>query len=346
MIPKLEVSTATTANSLLYIEAADTAAFLHLLSEKSPEGMVIVTDEVIAQLPYYTKAVSGLVSLLKTIILPAGEANKSWQHIAEMGASRGTVLVSIGGGVVSDMVGFVAAIYRRGMPFYSIPTTLLAQIDASIGGKNGINMPYAKNAVGTFYAPKAVMIDIEWLTSLPQREFNAGLAEMVKYGLIADAAFYAKLEQNVHKLALKEKAFLEKAILRCCEIKAAVVEADEKEERGVRQILNFGHTLGHAIEAATQYQQFLHGEAVAVGMVQAARLSHIQGFISAEELQRIIGLLRHLGLPTEVPDLSSESLMAFMQQDKKNERCVTKIVLLEKIGRAAVFSGFSARELL
>lgn len=322
--PGLEITTTTSATCSLYVENLGTAAFLRQLSQKSSEGLVIIVDEAVAQLPYYQEAVATAKGVLKTIQLPSGETTKNLHYVemllktlAEMDASRGTALVGIGGGVISDIVGFVAAIYRRGMPCYFVPTTLLAQIDASMGGKNGINMPYSKNAVGTFYAPQGIMIDIQWLMSLPEREFNAGLAEMVKYGVIADAGFFNELEQNADKLLVKEKTFLEKTILRCCEIKAAIVEADEREEQGLRHILNFGHTLGHAIETATHYQQFLHGEAVSIGMVQAARLSHKQRFISTEELQRIITILKKFALPTEIPDLSPEHLVMFMLQDKK-----------------------------
>ena len=328
------------------------AQYAQLLFESSPEGVVVVTDTNVAKLTLFQQCVQPHPNLLTTIILPAGEATKSWPHLehliqtlATSRASRKTKLLSIGGGVVSDIAGFAASIYRRGMPFYTIPTTLLAQIDAAIGGKNGINMAFAKNAIGTFYQPADIVIDSLFLQTLPGREFQAGLAEMIKYGLIADAGFFAWLEENLDAVLDKQPEALTYAITCCAKMKTDIVSQDEKEEKGLRQLLNFGHTLGHALEAATGYDTLLHGEAVAIGMAQASRLSEAKGFISEADLGRILILLDRSGLPTQVLDIDRQKIIACMGQDKKNDRVKERIVLLSAIGSAHLVNE-SAAELL
>jgi 3-dehydroquinate synthase len=313
------------------------------LNQTCSEGIVVVTDTNIAQLALFQQMMQYKDNILAVIVLPAGESSKSWSSIeqiittlSQVKASRKTVLVSIGGGMICDLAGFAAAIYRRGMKYQSVPTTLLAQIDAAIGGKNGINTETAKNVIGTFYHPQHIVIDPAFLDTLPEREFKAGLAEMIKYGLILDAAFFKWIEENLDLLLAKQADILVKAITRCVEIKNEVVAQDEKEEKGVRQLLNFGHTLGHAIEATTQYTTFLHGEAVAIGMSQAARLSYKKGFISENELAQIILLLQRCDLPTELPVIEKALLIEAMQQDKKNHRAQSHIVLLKSIGNAVL----------
>jgi len=277
-----------------------------------------------------------------SVVLDDGERYKNWSTLnriydalLEQRCDRRTTLLALGGGVVGDLAGFAAATYMRGIPFIQIPTTLLAQVDSSIGGKTGINHPLGKNMIGAFYQPRLVLADTEVLKSLPARELSAGIAEVIKHGLVRDAAFFSWLEQNMEDLLAGDPPALAHAVRRCCEIKAAVVAEDERET-GVRALLNFGHTFGHAIESGLGYGTWLHGEAVAAGMVMAADLSHRLGLIAQSEVERIIALLRRASLPVAPPDIAPERLLQLMGADKKAEGGKLRFVLLDAIGGASV----------
>lgn len=280
--------------------------------------------------------------------LPDGEAYKDWgslnlifDALLENACDRKTVLFALGGGVVGDMTGFAAACYMRGVPFVQIPTTLLAQVDSSVGGKTAINHPLGKNMIGAFYQPLRVLCDIDTLSTLPQRELSAGLAEVIKYGPIADMSFFDWVEENMPALLERSPEALSHAIRRSCEIKAQVVGHDERES-GLRAILNFGHTFGHAIEAGMGYGQWLHGEAVGCGMVMAARLSFAMGCVDEDFVRRLTGLVRSAGLPVVAPVLDGRDnvgrYLQLMRVDKKAEAGAIRFVLIETPGRAAMRS--------
>lgn len=279
---------------------------------------------------------------VELLALPDGEAHKNWESLnlifdALLGQAcdRKTVLFALGGGVVGDMTGFAAACYMRGVPFVQVPTTLLSQVDSSVGGKTAINHPLGKNMIGAFYQPQLVVCDLHSLRTLPEREVAAGLAEVIKYGPIADAAFFTWLEANIEALVALDKQALTYAVERSCQIKAEVVAQDEKES-GLRAILNFGHTFGHAIEAGMGYGAWLHGEAVAAGMVMAADLSQRLGLADASLLPRLQTLLQKAGLPTQAPAIPMDEFMQHMMVDKKAEGGRIKYVLIETLGRACV----------
>lgn len=304
----------------------------------------IVTNTTVA--PLYLEAVqSGLRNAGKqvtVVVLPDGEEEKTWGSLMQVfdvllteRCDRKTTIVALGGGVIGDLAGFAAATYMRGIPFVQIPTTLLAQVDSSVGGKTGINHPLGKNMIGAFYQPKAVVADTATLATLPARELSAGLAEVIKYGAILDAEFFTWLEEHIEALVGRDAHALAYAIRRSCELKADVVRQDEREG-GLRAILNFGHTFGHAIEAGLGYGQWLHGEAVGCGMVMAADLSQRLGYIDVEMRDRISDLVRRAGLPVRAPDLGAERWIELMQVDKKNEGGEIKFVLLKPLGRALV----------
>ncbi|HET7728605.1 MAG TPA: 3-dehydroquinate synthase [Usitatibacter sp.] len=288
---------------------------------------------------------------VQRIVLPDGEEHKTWQSLdaifaalLEAQADRRTVLVALGGGVVGDMAGFAAATYQRGVAHVQVPTTLLAQVDSSVGGKTAINHPLGKNMIGAFHQPAAVIADTSTLESLPAREYAAGLAEVVKYGAIHDLEFLAWIEANAHALRARDGAALSHAIRRSCEIKAEIVAADEREG-GARALLNFGHTFGHAIESGAGYGRWLHGEAVATGMVLAARFSVRVGRLRADDADRLAALLRYMGLPVAPPDFPLETWLRYMGRDKKNEGGRITLVLLDALGRGAVVKDAPAREL-
>src|SRR5574343_266313 len=277
-----------------------------------------------------------------TVVLPDGEAHKDWQTLnlifdalLSKGCDRKTVLFALGGGVVGDMTGFAAASYMRGVPFVQVPTTLLSQVDSSVGGKTAINHPAGKNMIGAFYQPQRVVCDLDSLDTLPQRELLAGLAEVIKYGPIADAEFLAWLEANLDKLLARDRQALKHAIQRSCEIKAWVVGQDEKES-GLRAILNYGHTFGHAIEAGLGYGEWLHGEAVGAGMVMAADLSARLGLIDEATSQRIRALIERTGLPVTAPDLGADRYLELMQVDKKAEGGEIRFVVIGPLGQAGM----------
>ena len=285
------------------------------------------------------------------IVLPDGEAFKTWESLNAIYAAllaapadRRTVLVALGGGVVGDLAGFAAATYQRGIAHLQVPTTLLAQVDSSVGGKTAINHPLGKNMIGAFHQPGAVVTDTATLATLPPREFAAGLAEVVKYGAIHDLDFLAWIEASVDRLERRDPEALERAIRRSCEIKAAIVAADEREA-GARALLNFGHTFAHAIESAAGYGTLLHGEAVAAGMALAARFSARLGRVPPADAERLIALLQRLRLPVKAPRFPREVWLEFMGRDKKNEGGRITLILLEALGRAVVVRDTPAQEL-
>lgn len=305
---------------------------------------VIVSNTTVAPL-YAARVVQQLAAhypRVTRLSLPDGEAHKDWatlnlifDHLLAQGCDRKTVLFALGGGVVGDITGFAAATYMRGVPFVQLPTTLLAQVDSSVGGKTAINHPLGKNMVGAFYQPQRVLCDLDTLHSLPARELAAGLAEVIKYGPIADQAFGDWIAQNLPALLARDGDALAHAVRRSCEIKAAVVGADEREA-GQRAILNFGHTFGHAIEAGLGYGEWLHGEAVGCGMVMAADLSARLGGVSADYAAELQQLIQAAGLPVRAPALGVDRFMAAMRLDKKAEGGEIRFVLLEAPGRAGV----------
>ena len=310
------------------------------------ERVAIVTNDVVA--PLYLTAVQQALATagkqVSTVILPDGEVHKNWSHLMTIfdallaeKCDRKTTLIALGGGVVGDMTGFAAASYLRGVPFIQIPTTLLAQVDSSVGGKTGINHPLGKNMIGAFYQPQAVLADIDTLKTLPAREISAGLAEVIKYGAVLDAAFFDWLEQNIGVLLAGDSAALIHAIRRSCEIKADVVRQDEREG-GLRAVLNFGHTFGHAIEAGMGYGVWLHGEAVGCGMVMAAELSLRMGFIDAAQKARVLALVHRAGLPTVAPDLGLTRWLELMDVDKKNDGGEIRFILMQPLGAACLTS--------
>jgi 3-dehydroquinate synthase len=309
---------------------------------------IVITDETVQGL-YAQRLVQALAAggwQADVLAVPAGEASKCvavaerlWNDLARLKADRQTVIVALGGGVVGDLAGFVAATFARGLSLVQIPTTLLAQVDSSVGGKVGINLPAAKNIVGAFWQPAGVLIDLDVLTTLPAREYRAGLAEVVKYGVILDAAFFEYLEANADALNARRPEVLETVVARCCRLKADVVEKDERELTGLRAVLNYGHTFCHAIETVTGYGQYLHGEAVAIGMVCASRLAEMLGRIDAGLTARQRELLGRLGLETAAPGLDPDALLEAMQRDKKVEHGKLRFVLPSRLGHVELVGG-------
>ncbi len=305
---------------------------------------MIVTNTAVA--PLYGRRLQGSLSRhhgrVAVVELPDGEAHKNWQtlnaifdRLLKEGCDRQTTLYALGGGVVGDMTGFAAACYMRGVPYVQVPTTLLAQVDSSVGGKTAINHPLGKNMIGAFYQPVRVIADLDVLKTLPQREIAAGLAEVIKYGPIADEAFLGWIEAHVEALVDRDAQALAHAVKRSCEIKAWVVGQDERESN-LRAILNFGHTFGHAIEAGLGYGEWLHGEAVGCGMVMAAELSARLGLIDRARVERIEALVRRAGLPVRGPRLGAARYLELMRLDKKSEAGDIRFVLLDGPARAVV----------
>ena len=305
---------------------------------------VIVSNTIVD--PLYGDAVAARLTRLhprvSRVVLPDGEVHKDWatlnlifDHLLGEGCDRRTVLYALGGGVVGDMAGFAAATYVRGVPFVQLPTTLLAQVDSSVGGKTAVNHPLGKNMIGAFYQPRRVLCDLAALKTLPAREFSAGLAEVIKYGPIADEAFLGWIEAHLDDLLARDAAALAHAVRRSCEIKAQVVGADEKET-GVRAILNFGHTFGHAIEAGLGYGEWLHGEAVGCGMVMAIDLSARLGGVSPDYAARLTRLIARAGLPVRAPALGEDRFLGLMRLDKKAEDGEIRFVVIDAPGRASM----------
>ena len=317
------------------------------------KNVAIVTNTTVAPL-YLEKLAKPLreagVSVLE-IILPDGEAYKNsetlnliYDTLLKNRCERSTTLIALGGGVIGDLTGYAAATYLRGIPFIQIPTTLLSQVDSSVGGKTGINHPLGKNMIGAFYQPKLVLADIDTLQTLPPRELSAGVAEVIKYGLIRDADFFDWLEVNMIKLMALDEAVSMYAIYRSCQNKAEVVAADE-HETGERALLNLGHTFGHAIENAMGYGVWLHGEAVAAGTVLAAALSQRMGWLTSEQISRIHALLSAANLPLNAPKLGVEKYLDLMANDKKVENGKIRLVLQQGIGKAVITSDYDADKL-
>ncbi len=307
---------------------------------------VIVSNDKVA--PLYLEALRSQLlphyGRVDAVVLSDGEQHKDWaslnqicDHLLAQACDRKTVLFALGGGVIGDMTGFAAAIYMRGVPFVQVPTTLLSQVDSSVGGKTAINHPLGKNMIGAFYQPVRVIADLDTLDTLPQRELSAGLAEVIKYGPIADAEFLTWIELNIDALMARDKSALAHAVQRSCEIKAWVVGQDEREQ-GLRAILNFGHTFGHAIETGLGYGEWLHGEAVGCGMVLAADLSARAGLMPADFVDRMQRIVERADLPTVAPKLGLERYLQLMRVDKKSEGGAIRFVLIEALGRAGMHS--------
>jgi len=314
--------------------------------------VLVVTNETVAPL-YLARVQDGLAGFEQAaLILPDGEQYKTLAHaghvfdrLAALGATRDATIIALGGGVIGDLAGFAAACWMRGIDFVQMPTTLLAMVDSSVGGKTGVNLPAGKNLVGAFHQPRAVVADTSTLSTLPPREYRAGLAEVVKYGAIGDAAFFVWLEANAGALIAREPVALAEAIAASCRHKAGVVARDE-HEHGERALLNFGHTFGHALETATGYGTLLHGEAVAIGMLLAARLSSSLGRAPIEDAQRLSALLATFGLPTTPPPGDPQQLVELMRLDKKNVAGTLRLILWRGIGAAEVVAGVDEREIL
>ena len=308
------------------------------------KSAAIISNETVAPLYLHTlqTALDKLGIAHFSIILPDGEQYKNWQTLnlifdglMQHRAERKTTLIALGGGVIGDMVGFAAATYQRGAPFIQIPTTLLSQVDSSVGGKTAINHPLGKNMIGAFYQPQAVLADLSVLSTLPPRELSAGLAEVIKYGLLGDLAFFEWLEAHIDALMQQEPAALAEAVRRSCAMKADIVGQDETEQ-GIRAWLNLGHTFGHAIEAEMGYGVWLHGEAVAAGMVLACRLAEQQGRLNSADTARATALLQKARLPVAPPRFSFERWLAHMQHDKKVSSGIMRFIGLNRLGEANI----------
>lgn len=315
--------------------------------------VVVVTNEVVA--PLYLdrleRALRGAGATATAIVLPDGEAHKDWLTLNRIFdglltglADRGTTLMALGGGVIGDMTGFAAATYQRGVPYIQVPTTVLAQVDSSVGGKTAINHPLGKNMIGAFHQPRLVLADTATLNTLPERELRAGLAEIIKYGLIRDADFLVWLEANVAALLARDQVALTYAIERSCRNKATIVEADETEQ-GERALLNLGHTFGHAIETGLGYGKWLHGEAVAAGMMMAADLSRRLGWLSDDDADRVRRLLQRAGLPVTPPSLGAARYLELMRHDKKVANGQFRLILLKGLGQAVLSAAASDDEI-
>src|SRR5262245_39789499 len=314
-----------------------------LLKEAGLRGKIaVISNPTVAQLflDPVNESLGSAGFEVAPVLVPDGEEHKNLSSLATVydrligeRLERKSAILALGGGVIGDLAGFAAATYLRGVPYIQVPTTLLAQVDSSVGGKTAVNHKDGKNLIGAFYQPKLVLIDVGVLRTLPRRELVAGLAEIIKYGIIEDPDLFGHLEQNVEKLIEGDRDLLTKVIATSCAIKARVVEADEREE-DYRAVLNFGHTIGHALEAVTDYKQFLHGEAIGVGMVKAAALSTHKGFCDQRVFERVTRLIKKTGLPTEIPsNVSMQSLILAMEVDKKAAAGKIKFVMCEGLGK-------------
>lgn len=330
--------------------AATLSAWMVQHGQTDGGSAFVVTDRNVER-PHAEAVRNSLVAAgwkCDTATLDAGEPTKSlaetadlYDRLVAMKADRKTVVVAVGGGVIGDLAGFVAATYNRGIPFVQVPTTLLAQVDSSVGGKVGINHPQGKNLIGAFYQPLGVFIDTALLNTLPVRDYRSGLAEVIKYGVILDAPFFEFLEQHVAELNARDAETLRQVVARCCRLKADVVEQDEFERTGLRAVLNYGHTFAHAFEALCGYGELLHGEAVAIGMVYASHLAEKLGRIDVSLTARQVALLRGVGLPTRLPEsarLDNEQILDRMRLDKKTVGGKLRFVLPTRLGHVELVS--------
>lgn len=332
----------------------NTLTDMELYKSVIKDQVMIVTNETVA--PLYLESLETKLNELDVhidvTILPDGEQYKTLEYFSkvvdqllEKRHNRSTTVIALGGGVIGDMSGFAAASYQRGVKFIQVPTTLLSQVDSSVGGKVAVNHPMGKNMIGAFYQPQTVVIDINTLKTLPKEEFAAGFAEVVKYGLIRDAAFFEWLEANFDSIFAQDPEYITEMIYRSCEHKAKIVEQDEREG-GVRALLNLGHTFGHAIEAGMGYGKVLHGEAVAIGMVMAAEFSRRLGHLTSNDVARIAGLLDQAGLPVAVPkDMKPQQMLDLMKLDKKVDQGQLKLILLKQIGDGYITHDYSEADL-
>ncbi len=309
---------------------------------------VVITDENVEK-PHamlVAESVAQTSTAVDLVVIEPGEQSKCvttaaelWERMLELGADRKTVILAVGGGVIGDLAGFIAATYARGIPFFQVPTTLLAQVDSSVGGKVGINLPEAKNMVGAFLQPRGVLIDTTTLATLPDPEYRSGLGEVVKYGVILDAALFEFLEVNASRILHRDQGVLRHVIARCCRLKADIVQQDERELSGLRAVLNYGHTFGHALESLTGYGTLLHGQAVAIGMVCASRLAERLGRIDAATTARQVKLLASFGLPTRLPDVDPDQILRAMMHDKKVQHGELRFVLPTRLGHVELVGG-------
>ena len=322
-----------------------------LIDRVKGSDVSIISDEVVAPL-YLNQLLEGLPEKnIITYVLPKGEQEKKLKtvhkiidHLLQNGFGRDATLISLGGGVVCDITGFVASVFMRGVSVIQIPTTLLAQVDASVGGKTGVNHSLGKNLIGSFYQPSAVVCDTAFLSTLDPKEMSDGLAEIIKYGLIYDRDFFVWLQTNISNILEQDRASLRHAVQRSCQIKAEIVAQDEREQ-SIRAILNFGHTFGHAIENQTGYDQWSHGQAIAAGMVLASKLSAKMSLISEEDVELIKDILLRAGLPVEPPKISTHDFIDAMKADKKVKARVIQLVLLKEIGSAFLTADYSEEDL-
>jgi 3-dehydroquinate synthase len=339
-------------------DPAGLTSFIKERCSRSRSAFVVGDEHVQQYMLHFVAALADAGLRVEQAVLPAGEAIKClaqashlYDRLADTPADRQTLIVAVGGGVIGDLAGFVAATYNRGLPLVMIPTTLLAMVDSSVGGKVGINHPKGKNLIGAFHQPAGVWIDTSTLDTLPEREFRSGLAEVVKYGVVLDAEFFAFVERNVDAILKREPKAIRHVISRCCRLKADVVEKDEREETGVRAVLNYGHTFAHAFETAGGYGHWLHGEAVAAGMVCAGRLAEQMGMMLPEVRQRLSKLLQSFQLPVAPEPWTAEELVAVMRRDKKAHAGLLRFVIARELGQfelveaseqqvAAVIEGF------
>lgn len=320
----------------------------------SPTKVFVLYDEnVKPHLKVVCQSLNEQSVEFETYEVPAGEASKSiaqaaqiWEFLADQRADRRSIIVALGGGVVGDLAGFIAASFARGIPFFQVPTTLLSHVDSSVGGKTGINLSAAKNMVGAFWQPVGVLIDIDTLSTLEDREYLSGLAEVIKYGLIMDAPFFEKLEKHAKGLVSRDRDLLIDVIAHCCSLKAQVVQEDEKETTGRRAILNYGHTFAHAFETVFGYGKYLHGEAVAVGMLCAGSLALQLGRVTEDFCRRQLALLESVGLPTSVANSSVSDLIAVMQRDKKNVDDIIRFIMPDRIGNVELIATPIDRKLI
>lgn len=342
----------------LYVELGERRYPIFIGSDLDPKALLepyihghqvmIVSNEMIAPLylARYVAAIEALGKTVATCILPDGEKYKNIEHLnlifdalLASGFNRDCTVLALGGGVIGDMAGFASACFQRGVYFIQVPTTLLSQVDSSVGGKTGINHPLGKNMIGAFQQPQVVLADMSQLKTLPARELSAGLAEVIKYALLGDADFLAWLEQHMDDLVQGDEAALAEAVYRSCAHKARIVANDEKEQ-GERALLNLGHTFGHAIESYLGYGEWLHGEAVATGMVMAADLSQRMGWISAEDLARTKNIIQRANLPIVCPQIPLNDFLAYMAHDKKVLNGQLRLVLMQAVGQAIITKTF------